>query len=196
MATKKKTAAPKAKKSATKSTAVKASARTKGANITKVTAKSAKKTATRSTSAVASRNGHHAGVYVVPSGNVSIAVPAFWTLRQTNDDLEVEGPSGKTSVIITAFQRQKEFKALDAREYMQHFLETANSNGRLRAENGTRQRSTARFRDVDGDNWEVLFLTNGNTLLLATCNSSEPRTGKEARIGLSVLDSLKLKGSK
>lgn len=154
----------------------------------------AKKIPAKRVPASAGKNGASAGLYTVPNGNVSIAVPSFWTLRQTNDDLEVEAPSGNTSVIITAFQRQKEFKSLDAREYMQHFLETANSNGRPRTENGTKQRSAARFRDVDGDNWEVLFLTNGNTLLLATCNSSEPRTGKEAKVGLHVLSSLKLKG--
>ena len=136
------------------------------------------------------------GIYTVPNGKVSLAVPAFWTLRQTNDDLELEAPSSKTSVIITAFQREKGYKPLDAREYMQHFLETANSNGRPRTENGSKARSVARFRDVDGDNWEVLFLTNGNTLLLATCNSSEPRAGKEAKVGVSVLDSLRLKGSR
>ncbi len=142
----------------------------------------------------AQRNGASSGVYTSPNGNVSIGVPAFWSLRQTNDDLEVEAPSGHTSVIVTAFQRQPDFERLDAREYMQHFLETANSNGRPRLDNGTKQRASSRFRDVDGDNWEVMFLTNGNTLLLATCNSSEPRTGKEAKAGLGVLNSLKLKG--
>lgn len=180
----KKTKSSTAKKSA-KSPAKKAAA--KKASATKVSAKTpAKKSA--------KRNGASSGVYTSPNGNVSIGVPAFWTLRQTNEDLEVEAPSGHTSVIVTAFQRQPEFERLDAREYMQHFLETANSNGRPRLDNGTRQRASSRFRDVDGDNWEVIFLTNGNTLLLATCNSSEPRTGKEAKVGLGVINSLKLKG--
>ena len=194
MATKKKSSPQVSKKkTSVKSVVLKSAAAKSGATKKSV---SAKKSVAKRAPVSVPLNGSKSGLYTVPSGNVSVSVPAFWTLRQTNDDLEVEGPSGKTSVIITAFQRQKDFKALDAREYMQHFLETANSNGRLRADNGTKLRSSARFRDVDGDNWEVLFLTNGNTLLLATCNSSEPRTGKESKIGLKVLDSLKLKGSK
>jgi len=41
-----------------------------------------------------SRNGQsNPGTYTVPRGHVSIAVPTFWTLRQTNDDLEIEARS-------------------------------------------------------------------------------------------------------
>jgi hypothetical protein len=133
-----------------------------------------------------------AGTYIVPRGHVSIGIPAFWTLRQTNDDLEVEAPSGSTSVIVTAFQRNGRTEALDAREYLEHFLETAPANGRLKREQGNKKKATARFRDEEGDQWNVTFVSNGKTLLLATCNTSFPATHKEAKTGLQVLESLKL----
>jgi hypothetical protein len=134
-----------------------------------------------------------AGTYTVPRGHVSLAVPPFWTLRQTNDDIEVEGPSGSTSVIVTAFQRNKGARTLDAREYLDHFLETAPKNGHLRRAAGTRQRATVKYKDPDGDLWNVAFVANKNTLLLATCNTSLPATHKEAKTGTSVLESLRLK---
>lgn len=133
-----------------------------------------------------------AGTYIVPRGHVSIGVPSFWTLRQTNDDLEVEAPSGSTSVIVTAFQRNGRNQPLDAREYLDHFLETAPKNGRLKMERGTKQRAVARYKDPEGDHWDVAFVTNGNTLLLATCNTSFPSSHKEAKTGIQVLESLKL----
>ncbi len=133
-----------------------------------------------------------AGTYIVPRGHVSIAVPSFWTLRQTNDDLEVEAPSGSTSVIVTAFQRDGRNQPLDAREYLDHFLETAPRNGRLKMERGTKQRAVARYKDPEGDQWDVAFVTNGNTLLLATCNTSFPSSHKEAKTGIQVLESLRL----
>ncbi len=131
-----------------------------------------------------------AGTYTVPRGHVSIAVPAFWTLRQTNEDLEIEAPSGATSIIVTAFQRNGRTQTLDAREYLDHFLETAPKNGRLHRDRGTKQRAAARYRDPDGDHWEVAFVTDGVTLLLATCNTTFPTTNKEAKTGFQVLDSL------
>jgi hypothetical protein len=149
--------------------------------------KSVRKTAAKKTSAKSA-----VGIYTVPRGHVSIAVPTFWTLRQTNDDLEVEAPSGSTAVIVTAFQRNGRNQPLDAREYLDHFLETAPKNGRLKAAPGTKKRAVARYKDPEGDHWDVAFVTNGNTLLLATCNTSFPSTHKEAKTGLQVLDSLKL----
>jgi hypothetical protein len=134
-----------------------------------------------------------AGTYTVPRGHVSLAIPPFWTLRQTNDDLEVEAPSGATSVIVTAFQRNGRSQALDARECLEHFLETAPKNGRLQREHGTRQRATARYKDPDGDSWQVAFVTDGATLLLATCNTSFPKTNKEAKTGFQVLDSVTIR---
>lgn len=134
-----------------------------------------------------------AGTYTVPRGHVSISVPAFWTLRQTNDDLEVEAPSGATSVIVTAFQRNGHQQVLDAREYLDNFLETAPKNGRLQRDRGTRQRATARYKDSDGDHWEVTFVTDGATLLLATCNTSFPPANKEAKTGFQVLESVMIR---
>jgi hypothetical protein len=133
------------------------------------------------------------GTYIVPHGHVSLAVPPFWTLRQTNDDIEVEAPSASTSVIVTAFQRNKGFRALDAREYLKHFLETAPKDGRLKLDRGTRSRAQARYKDTDGDSWNVMFIANSNTLLLATCNTSLPATHKEAKTGTSILESIHLK---
>jgi hypothetical protein len=133
------------------------------------------------------------GTYTVPRGHVTIAVPTFWTLRQTNDDLEIEAPSDTTSVIVTAFKQDKTTGPLDARDFLQRFMRTAPANGRSKLEPGTRQRASARFRDPEGDHWRVMFLSNGKTLLLATCNTSAPLISREARTGTQVLDSLKLK---
>ncbi len=134
-----------------------------------------------------------AGTYIVPRGHVSVAIPAFWTLRQTNDDLEIEAPSGSTSVIVTAFQRNGRTQPLDAREYLTHFLETAPRNGRLNLQRSTKTRAAAKYRDEEGDYWEVAFITNGTTLLMATCNTSLPSTHKEAKTGIGVLDSIAIK---
>ena len=133
------------------------------------------------------------GTYTVPRGHVSLAVPPFWTLRQTNDDIEVEAPSASTSVIVTAFQRNKGYRALDAREYLKHFLETAPKNGRLKQDGGTRNRALARYKDPEGDSWNVMFIANSSTLLLATCNTSLSPTHKEAKTGVSILDSIHLR---
>ena len=129
----------------------------------------------------------------MPRGHVSIGVPAFWTLRQTNEDLEVEAPSGNTSVIVTAFQRTSDANSLDARDYLKHFLETAPRNGRVTVDPASKTRAAARYRDPEGDRWEILFITNGKTLLLATCNTNGSKPSKEARIGVEVLRSMKLK---
>lgn len=134
-----------------------------------------------------------AGTYTVPRGHVSLAVPPFWTLRQTNDDLELEAPSGATSVIVTAFQRNGRARPLDAREYLDHFLETAPKNGRLQRDHGSKQRATARYKDPDGDHWDVAFVTDGATLLLATCSTSFPTTNKEAKTGFQVLESVTIR---
>jgi hypothetical protein len=72
-------------------------------------------------------------------------------------------------------------------------MQTAPSNGRGKVEKGTRQKASANFRDPEGDHWRVMFLSNGKTLLLATCNTSAPLVSREARTGAEVLESLKLK---
>ena len=138
-------------------------------------------------------NGFHPGTYIVPRGHVSIAVPTFWSLRQTNDDVQVESEASETTVIVTAYQRNDGVKALDARDYLKHFLDTAPVAGRLQTGDTTKQRASARFRDEEGDNWFVRFISNGQTLLLATCHSNRPLTSREGKTGVAVLDSIKLK---
>jgi hypothetical protein len=139
-------------------------------------------------------NGFHPGTYIVPRGHVSLAVPTFWSLRQTNDDIQVESEASETTVIVTAYQRNPDVKALDARDYLKHFLDTAPVAGRLQTGDSSKQRASARFRDEEGDNWFVRFISNGQTLLLATCHSNRPLTSREGKTGVAVLDSIKLKG--
>ena len=137
--------------------------------------------------------GFPGGSYLTPRGNVTIGIPSFWTLRQTNDDLEVESPSGETSVIVTAFHRTDGSGRLDAREYLESFLRTAPVKGRPTIEKIGRGRAVSRFRDVEGEHWQVEFLTDGETLLLATMNSSLSARSQEARVGSQVLATLNLK---
>ncbi|HVP64892.1 MAG TPA: hypothetical protein VMT82_08350 [candidate division Zixibacteria bacterium] len=133
------------------------------------------------------------GTYVVPRGNVSIAVPTFWTLRQTNEDLELDAPTGDTSIVVNAYQRNDNYRSLDARDYLKHFLETAPHAGRVSVLEGSKTKSAARFRDAEGNHWHVVFVSNGNTLLLATCSTPGPLTGKQARTAIGVLNSLRMK---
>ena len=155
---------------------------------------SAKKTAAK-TKSLAKHNSKAflPGTYVVPRGNVSIAVPTFWTLRQTNDDLELDAPTGDTSIVVNAYQRNANYRSLDARDYLKHFLETAPHEGRISVIETNKTKSAARFRDGEGNHWRVLFVSNGDTLLLATCSTPGPLTGKEARTAIGVLDSLRMK---
>ena len=129
----------------------------------------------------------------MPRGHVSLAVPTFWNLRQTNDDIQVESEASDTSVIVTAYHRNAGVQPLDARDYLQHFLEKAPTAGRVQAGSGSRQQASARFRDEEGDNWFVRFISNGKTLLLATCHSNLPLTSRDGKTGVAVLDSIKLK---
>jgi hypothetical protein len=133
------------------------------------------------------------GRYVTPNGSVSIGIPAFWTLRQTNDDLEVESPSGTTSVIVTAFQRNKAEVKLDARQYLERFLRTAPIKGRPTTEANGRWRAMSGFRDHEGDHWQVEFLSDRDTLLLATMNSTQSVRSEEFRTGCQILRTLTLK---
>ena len=128
---------------------------------------SAKTTAVKPSTPKTAKNGFHPGTYTVPRGHVSIAVPTFWSLRQTNDDVQVESEASETTVIVTAYHRNEGVKALDARDYLKHFLDTAPVAGRLQTGESTRKQASARFRDEEGDNWFVRFLSNGETLLLA-----------------------------
>lgn len=150
----------------------------------------------RSKKSVASKTlGFHGGSYLTPGGNVSLGIPSFWTLRQTNDDLEVQSPSGKTSVIVTAFHRTNGSGKLDARFYLESYLRTAPLKGRPKVEKNGHGRAVSRFSDADGDHWQVEFLTDGETLLLATMNTSLSARSQEARVGSLVLATLNLKGN-
>jgi hypothetical protein len=166
---------------------------------TAATKKAAKKTSTKTSTPAAAKtpkatkNSFHPGTYIVPRGHVSIAVPTFWSLRQTNDDIQVESEASETTVIVTAYQKNEDVKALDARDYLKHFLDTAPVAGRLQAGDSSKQKASARFRDEEGDNWFVRFISNGQTLLLATCHSNRPLTSREGKTGVAVLDSIKLK---
>ncbi len=148
---------------------------------------------TKTSTGKAKVNGFHPGTYIVPRGHVSVAVPTFWSLRQTNDDIQVESEASETTVIVTAYQRNEGVKSLDARDYLKHFLDTAPVAGRLQTGDSTKQRASARFRDEEGDNWFVCFISNGQTLLLATCHSNRPLTSREGKTGVAVLDSIRLK---
>ena len=159
----------------------------------KTAAKSATQPAAKSTGRKAASNSFHPGTYIVPRGHVSIAVPTFWSLRQTNDDIQVESEASETTVVVTAYHRTDGVKPLDARDYLQHFLDTAPVAGRLQTGDSSRQQASARFRDEEGDNWFVRFISNGKTLLLATCHSNRPLTSRDGRTGVAVLDSIKLK---
>ena len=138
--------------------------------------------------------GFHGGSYVTPKGNVTIGIPAFWTLRQTNDDLEVESPSHKTSVVVTAFQRENDVAKLDARQYLEHFLQSASMKGRADAGKSGPAHAQSRFRDPEGDHWQIEVLTNGDTLLLATLNSSLPPRSQEPRVGSEILATIRING--
>jgi hypothetical protein len=163
--------------------------------VKKSSAKTAKQNAASSkTSSRRKTGGFHGGSYVTPKGNVTIGIPAFWTLCQTNDDLEVESPSRKTSVIVTAFQRENGVAKLDARQYLEHFLQSASMKGRADAGKSGPARAHARFRDPEGDHWQVEVLTNGDTLLLATLNSSLPPRSQEPRVGAEILQTIRLNG--
>ena len=162
---------------------------------TKSSAKTRKKNA--ASSKIGSRKktgGFHGGSYVTPKGNVTIGIPAFWALLQTNDVLEVESPSRKTSVIVTAFQRENGVARLDARQYLEHFLQSASRKGRADAGKSGPAHAQSRFRDPEGDHWQIEVLTNGDTLLLATLNSSLPPRSQEPRVGAEILRTIRING--
>jgi hypothetical protein len=188
-----KTAKPLKKTTATKKAAKKTSRRASAQASAKTQALAKTRSAAKTPTAKTPTNGFHPGTYVVPRGHVSIAVPTFWSLRQTNDDIQVESEASETTVVVTAYQRNADVKALDARDYLKHFLDSAPVAGRLQTGDSSKQRASARFRDEEGDNWFVRFISNGQTLLLATCHSNRPLTSREGKTGVAVLDSIKLK---
>ncbi len=157
--------------------------------------KSTKKSA-RSSHAHASRNGNRLGVYTVPQGNVSIAIPPFWVFRQTNDDLQLVSPSGEVSIIVNAYSRNPDVKSLDAREYLNQFLQNVPKQSRVQREPATKAAAAARYRDTDGNSWWVQFATNGKMLVLSELSSTAALTVPEAKAGIEVVKSLKLKATR
>jgi hypothetical protein len=182
---------PRIAKNKKKTAATKKAAKKTSTKAATTATKKAASTATATSKATS--NGFHPGTYIVPRGHVSIAVPTFWSLRQTNDDIQVESEASETTVIVTAYQKNEDVKSLDARDYLKHFLDTAPVAGRLQTGDSSKQKASARFRDEEGDNWFVRFISNGQTLLLATCHSNRPLTSREGKTGVAVLDSIKLK---
>ena len=133
------------------------------------------------------------GIYTVPRGHVSLSVPPYWTLRQSTDDIRVDSEDAETSVVISSYQRNSTSVKLDAREYLKHFLQTAPVEGRVAAANNTARLASARFRDADGGYWQVRFISNLKTLVLATCYSNQPPTSRDGRTASLVIESIKLK---
>lgn len=152
------------------------------------------KAATSKQKSSAKKLSNHFGTYTVARGHVSISVPPFWTFRQTNEDIEVDSPSGDTSIIVTAYKRNARVNSLDAREYLEHFLASAPRESRVqRDQESKKTKATAKYRDSEGNSWFVQFVTNGHTLLLAELSTAGSLSSREAKTALAVLESLKLK---
>ena len=64
--------------------------------------------------------------------------------------------------------------------------------GRPQTEKNGHSRAISRFRDQDGDCWQVEFLTDGDTLLLVTMHTSLKPRSEEARTAAQVLGTLRL----
>ena len=60
------------------------------------------------------------------------------------------------------------------------FSQSASMKGRADAGKSGPSRAQSRFRDPEGDHWQIEVLTNGDTLLLATLNSSLPPRSRAA----------------
>ena len=150
---------------------------------TRSTSKTTRKTKVKTSSA---------GLYTTPRGNVAIAVPSFWTLRQTNDDLQMTSPTGDVSLVLNAYERNGSMK-LDARDYLARLLESAPKQAGVKRAPATARRAAARYKDIDGNAWHVEFVTNGKVLLLAEISSTTSLAGPEAKAALAVMNTLKIK---
>lgn len=133
---------------------------------------------------------HEFGSYTTTRGTMKIMVPPFWTMRQTNEDLEIHAPSGKTAVYVTSYAGNGTSHKHDAREYLRTFLSNAQIAGRATIKEIGKLRAEARYRDPDGDHWVLSFLTNGKRMLLATCNTNLPSRNEEATTGVEVIQSI------
>jgi hypothetical protein len=141
----------------------------------------------------AKRRVSKTGIYTAPSGNVSISVPTFWMFRQTNDDLQLIAPSGDVSLIVNAYSSNNHGSKLDARDNLEHLLESIPKQARVKRDAATNKRAAARYKDSEGNSWCVEFITDGKLLLLAEVSSTGALTTPEAKTALGALDSLKIK---
>ena len=55
-------------------------------------------------------------------------------------------------------------------------------------------RTPNRASATEGDHWQIEVLTNGDTLLLATLNSSLPPRSQEPRVGAEILRTIRING--
>ena len=136
------------------------------------------------------------GVYTVPRGNVSIAIPAFWVFRQTNDDLQLVSPSGDVSLIVNAYSGNHNNGTLDARQSLEHLLASAPKGSRIKRDSASKKRAAARYKDSDGTSWCVEFITDGKLLLLAEISSTGTLTTPEAKTALTALNSIGIKNGR
>jgi hypothetical protein len=151
-----------------------------------------KKTATKSSKPRAPKPSKP-GIYTAPRGNVSIAVPAFWMFRQTNDDLQLVAPSGDVSLIVNAYSGNNGHGKIDARDHLDNLLASAPKQSRVKRDKASNKRAAARYKDTDGTSWCVEFITDGKLLLLAEISSTGALTTPEAKTAISALESLKIK---
>ena len=121
-------------------------------------------------------------------------MPDLLELAADQRRIQVESEASETTVIVTALPAQSDVGKLGCAR-----LPEALSARQLRSPDACRPATaagaaaSARFRDEEGDNWFVRFISNGQTLVLATCHTNRPLTSREGKTGVAVLDSIKLK---
>lgn len=132
------------------------------------------------------------GLYVASSRRFRIGIPVCWKLCETEQEVQIESPSGKTAVTITTFKKVDPDSSIDSREHLTRFLNGAAVNGKPSILRWSRFRSSARFTDSRDVLWEVVFLTRRKRLLLGTCNSARGAAGDELQQGRRSLESIRL----
>ena len=133
-----------------------------------------------------------AGFYVASGVRFSVLVPAQWMLQETEEDLQVSSPSGKTAVIVSTFKRTGPEAIADAREHLSRFLAKENVKAEATLLIQTQGDATADYNDSEGGFWRVTFLMNARRLVLATCNSTRGAEAEEVSQGRHVLASINL----
>jgi hypothetical protein len=132
------------------------------------------------------------GTYIAPRDRFKIAVPALWCLRETGENLELASPSRKTAVIVTTFHKRDTAPETDTRKHLERFLKGAPVKGEARVVINSKWQSSAQYVDSTDAAWDVMFLANGDILLLATCNSNSDAEPDEKHRGVQVLKSIQL----